>query len=65
MDESASDGAGRSASKPFMIRFRNPDRSFSLSLSFRTETEPEPRQVIEALKEVIRELESELGEGTD
>ena len=65
MDESPSEDAGRSASKPFMIRFRNPDRSFSLSLSFRTETEPEPRQVIEALKEVIRELESELGEGTD
>jgi ParB family chromosome partitioning protein len=65
MDESASEDAGRSASKPFMIRFRNPDRSFSLSLSFRTETAPEPRQVIEALKEVIRELESELGEGTD
>jgi len=65
MDESASEDAGRSARKPFMIRFRNPDRSFSLSLSFRTETEPEPRQVIEALKEVIRELESELGEGTD
>ena len=65
MDESPSEDAGRSASKPFMIRFRNPDRSFSLSLSFRTETAPEPRQVIEALKEVIRELESELGEGTD
>jgi ParB family chromosome partitioning protein len=65
MDESAGEDAGRSASKPFMIRFRNPDRSFSLSLSFRTETAPEPRQVIEALKEVIRELESELGEGTD
>ncbi len=63
-DESSSEDAGRSARKPFVIRFRNPDRSFSLSLSFRTETEPEPRQVIEALKEVIRELESELGEGS-
>jgi ParB family chromosome partitioning protein len=46
--------------KPWMVRFRNPDRSFSLSLAFRTETEPEPRQVIEALREVIRELESSL-----
>ena len=45
-----------------MVRFRNPDRSFSLSLSFRTEREPEPREVIEALKEVIRELESALEE---
>jgi len=43
--------------KPFMVRFRHPDRAFSLSLSFRTETEPEPRQVIEALREVIRQLE--------
>jgi ParB family chromosome partitioning protein len=49
--------------KPFMMRFRNPDRSFSLSLSFRTEKEPEPREVIEALREVIRELETTLEEG--
>ena len=48
--------------KPFTVRFSNRDRSFSLSLSFRTEAEPEPRQVIEALKEVIRELESGLEE---
>jgi ParB family chromosome partitioning protein len=47
-------------SRPFMIRFRNPERSYSMSLSFRTETEPEPRQVIEALKEIIQELESGL-----
>ena len=60
-DRSAA-SADRSARKPFMIRFRNSDRSFSLSLSFRTEKEPEPRQVIDALKEVIRELESGLGE---
>ena len=43
-----------------MIRFRNPERSFSMSLSFRTDTEPEPRQVIEALKEIIQEIESGL-----
>ena len=54
--------SGGSARKPFMVQFRNPDRSFSLKLSFRTELEPEPRQVIEALREVIREIESELGE---
>jgi len=47
-------------SRPFMIRFRNPERSYSMSLSFRTDTEPEPRQVIEALKEIIQELESGL-----
>ncbi len=61
-DESSTENAGGTARKPFMVRFRNPDRSFSLSLSFRTETEPEPRQIIEALKEVIRELESALEE---
>ena len=46
--------------KPFTLRFRHPERSFSLSLSFQTESEPEPRQVIEALREVIREIESSL-----
>lgn len=45
-----------------MMRFRNPERTFSLSLSFRTESEPEPRQVIEALREVIREIEASLSE---
>jgi len=48
--------------RPFMMRFRNPDKTFSLSLSFRTETEPEPRQVIAALREVIREIETSLSE---
>ena len=46
--------------RPCMSRFRNPERSFSMSLSFRTDTEPEPRQVIEALKEIIQEIESGL-----
>ncbi len=46
--------------RPFTLRFRHPDRSFSLSLSFRTESEPKPREVIEALREVIREIESSL-----
>jgi ParB family chromosome partitioning protein len=61
-DNSSTKDVGEITRKPFMVRFRNPDRSFSLSLSFRTEREPEPRQVIEALKEVIRELESALEE---
>ena len=61
-EKSSTEDAGRSTRKPFMVQFRNPDRGFSLKLSFRTELEPEPRQVIEALKEVIREIESGLGE---
>lgn len=48
--------------RPFMVRFRDPDRTFSMSLSFRTETEPEPRQVINALREVIREIEASISE---
>jgi len=56
------EAASAQVRRPFMMRFRNPDKTFSLSLSFRTETEPEPRQVIEALREVIREIEASLSE---
>ena len=59
-DSDQSEEARDQPRRPFMIRFRNPERSFSMSLSFRTDTEPEPRQVIEALKEIIQELESGL-----
>ena len=59
-DSDVSEGSHRPPPRPFMIRFRNPERSYSMSLSFRTETEPDPRQVIEALKEIIQELESGL-----
>ena len=48
--------------KPFLIRFRHPDKVFSLSLSFQTETEPEPRQIIEALREVIHQIETSLAD---
>jgi ParB family chromosome partitioning protein len=58
------DDSRRPPQRPFTMRFRNPERSFSMSLSFRTETEPEPQQVIEALKEIIQELESGLEEGS-
>jgi ParB family chromosome partitioning protein len=64
LDHEGSAEGGQAANnrvrKPFLIRFRHPDKVFSLSLSFRTETEPEPRQVIEALREVIRQIESSL-----
>ena len=61
-DGGSPEDPGGTRRKPFTVRFSNPERSFSLSLSFRTEAEPEPRQVTEALKEVIRELESGLGD---
>jgi len=52
--------------KPYRFQFRNPDRSFSVSLAFRTETQPEPREVIEALRALIRDLEADLDEqGSD
>jgi len=53
-----SDGGGKS--RPFIVRFQRPDRNFTVSLSFRTAEEPEPERVIEALREMIRELEADL-----
>ncbi len=49
--------------KPFRFQFRNPERTVSVSMSFRTENEPEPRQVIEALRQMIRDIEADIGEG--
>lgn len=47
--------------KPFIVRFRpSSDRPFGVSLSFRTESEPEPREVVEALRSLIREIEASL-----
>jgi ParB family chromosome partitioning protein len=65
LDHAPSDGDSQPSAeirRPFMMKFRDPDKTFSLSLSFRTETEPEPRQVIAALREVIREIETSLSE---
>jgi ParB family chromosome partitioning protein len=47
--------------KPYIVRFRaSDDRPFGVSLSFRTESEPEPRDVINALRTLIREIEAGL-----
>lgn len=64
------EGAGETGSggavKPFIVRFRaSDDRPFGVSLSFRTESEPEPRDVIDALKTLIREIEAGLTETPD
>jgi len=61
------DGAGEpgpsGAVKPFIVRFKaSDDRPFGVSLSFRTESEPEPRDVIEALRTLIREIEAGLSQ---
>lgn len=51
------------AAKPYIVRFRaSEDRPFGVSMSFRTESEPEPQQVIEALRTLIREIEAGLDE---
>ncbi len=60
-DENRGDG-NASDQRPFRFQFRNPDRSFSVSLAFRTTTQPEPREVIEALRTLIRDLEASLDE---
>ena len=62
--EAGAPGEQTSDMKPFRFQFRNTDRSFSMSLAFRTETQPEPREVIEALRSLIRDLEADLEAGT-
>jgi ParB family chromosome partitioning protein len=62
--DAGSPGEQTSDLKPFRFQFRNPERSFSVSLAFRTETQPEPREVIEALRDLIRDLEADLEAGT-
>jgi ParB family chromosome partitioning protein len=64
-DTQAEDGteSATGTTRPYVIRFRPSDeRPFGLSLSFRTEKEPEPREVIEALRAVIREIEASMEE---
>ena len=59
-DDGALDANAR-VRKPFIVRFRpSDDRPFGVSLSFRTESEPEPRDVVEALRSLIREIEAGL-----
>ena len=54
------------AVKPFIVRFKaSDDRPFGVSLSFRTENEPQPRDVIDALKTLINEIEAGLEQGND
>jgi ParB family chromosome partitioning protein len=49
------------APRPFIVRFKpSEERPFGVSLSFRTQTEPEPTDVIEALRSLIREIEAGL-----
>ena len=59
------DGAKKSeestppAPRPWRVRFNDPERIFSVSLSFRTDQEPETEQIISALQELIQQLKDE------
>lgn len=44
--------------RPFTLRFRSPDRAFSVALSFRTSEEPRRDQVIRALEAILEDLRS-------
>jgi hypothetical protein len=44
--------------KPYVFRFRSPDRSFQLALTFR-QSEVERTDLIHALEEILRQLRTE------
>ncbi len=64
--DGAAESAAREVRRPFVIRFRaSSERPFGVSLSFRTESEPKPRDVIDALRRLIREIEAGMADEGD
>lgn len=60
-EQATSDDTQEATPRPFIVRFKpSGDRPFGVSLSFRTATEPEPRDVLDALRTLIREIEAGL-----
>ena len=57
-DEDAAEAAPAPRPRPFTLRFRSPDRAFSLALSFRTSEEPKREHVIRALETILEDLRS-------
>jgi ParB family chromosome partitioning protein len=53
-DPPAADGS--QMPRPFVVRFRSPERNFSVSLSFRTAEEPDTQAVISALEQLLADL---------
>jgi len=45
--------------RPFILRFRSPERNFSVSLSFATSEEPDTLAVISALEQLIEDLRAQ------
>lgn len=50
--------------RPYVVRFRSPERNFSVSLSFRTAEEPDTRTVISALEALLADLRQQALEQT-
>lgn len=48
-------GASRRRKKPYVFKFRSPDKSYNLSLTFR-QTEVDRRDLIQALEDILRQL---------
>lgn len=46
--------------RPFVVRFRSPERNFSVSLSFATTEEPDTQTVISALEQLLEDLKSQV-----
>lgn len=51
-------GSSRRRRKPYVFKFRSPDKSYNLSLTFR-QTEVDKRDLIQALEEILRQLRDE------
>lgn len=61
-EQQPSPASGAARPRPFVVRFKNPQRNLTVALSFRTEREPETSEVIAALQELIRQLREEATE---
>jgi ParB family chromosome partitioning protein len=51
-------GAGKKRRKPFVFRFKSPDKTYALSLSFR-QSEVDRTDLIQALEDILQQLRSE------
>ena len=55
-DDSARSGEASERTRPFVVRFRSPERNFSVSLSFATAEAPDTQTVISALEQLLADL---------
>lgn len=50
---------GARSTRPFVVRYRHPDKRYSISLTFRTSEEPDRSEVIQVLEELLKNLRDE------